>query len=178
VLPLTASQYATASFSSTEGQASLLPPRLRWVSFRSGSAIYRFPTSCISPQLPSGSMCPASPANGRLCACNVAGNPPAEKPAFLLDSRILRPQSPPLERVRLCPSSLHFAAVLGTFKSVDAASLGAGLRLGWLNAITADLSVAQVAQGQGLLGTGAVPELLQTGPRKNTRFFFILTARL
>ena len=53
-----------------------------------------------------------------------------------------------------------------------------GLRLGWLNAITADLSVAQVAQGQGLLGTGAVPELLQTGPRKNTRFFFILTARL
>jgi hypothetical protein len=109
---------------------------------------------------------------------HVAGNPPAEKPAFLLDSRILRPQSPRLERVRLCPSSLHFAAVLGTFKSVDAASLGAGLRLGWLNAITADLSIAQVAQGQGLLGTGAVPELLQTGPRKNTRFFFILTARL
>jgi hypothetical protein len=54
-------------------------------------------------------------------------------------------------------------------------SLGAGLRLGWLNGITADLSVAQ---GEGLLGTGAVPELLQTGPRKNTRFFFILTARL
>ena len=52
------------------------------------------------------------------------------------------------------------------------------LRAGWLNAITADLSVAQVAQGQGLLGTGAVPELLQTGPRKNTRFFFILTSRL
>ena len=99
---------------------------------------------------------------------------PAEKPA----SRILRPQSPRLERVRLCPSSLHFAAVLGTFKSVDAASLGAGLRLGWLNAITADLSIAQVAQGQGLLGTGTVPGLLQTGPRRNTRFFFILTARL
>ena len=57
-------------------------------------------------------------------------------------------------------------------------SLGAGLRLGWPNAITADLSVAQVAQGQGLLGTGAVPELLQTGPRKNTRFFFILTSQL
>jgi len=72
----------------------------------------------------------------------------------------------------------NIAPVLGTFKTVDAASLGAGLRLGWLNAITADLSVAQVAQGQGLLGTGAVPELLQTGPRKNTRFFFILTARL
>jgi hypothetical protein len=45
---------------------------------------------------------------------------------------------------------------------------------GWMNAITADLSVAQVAQGQGLLGTTAVPGLLQTGPRKNTRFFFIL----
>ena len=72
----------------------------------------------------------------------------------------------------------NIAPVLGTFKTVDAASLGAGLRLGWLNAITADLSVAQVAQGAGLLGTGAVPELLQTGPRKNTRFFFILTARL
>ena len=72
----------------------------------------------------------------------------------------------------------NIAPVLGTFKQVDAASLGAGLRLGWLNAITADLSVAQVAQGQGLLGTGAVPELLQTGPRKNTRFFFILTSRL
>ena len=51
----------------------------------------------------------------------------------------------------------NIAPVLGTFKTVDAASLGAGLRLGWLNAITADLSVAQVAQGQGLLGTGAVP---------------------
>jgi hypothetical protein len=103
---------------------------------------------------------------------------PCRKARFPDCSRILRPQSPRLERVRLCPSSLHFAAVLGTFKSVDAASLGAGLRLGWLNAITADLSIAQVAQGQGLLGTGAVPELLQTGPRRNTRFFFILTARL
>jgi hemolysin activation/secretion protein len=72
----------------------------------------------------------------------------------------------------------NIAPVLGTFKQVDAASLGAGLRLGWLNAITADLSVAQVAQGAGLLGTGTVPELLQTGPRKNTRFFFILTSRL
>ena len=72
----------------------------------------------------------------------------------------------------------NIAPVPGTFSNVDAASLGAGLRLGWLNAITADLSVAQVAQGAGLLGTGAVPGLLQTGPRKNTRFFFILTARL
>ena len=72
----------------------------------------------------------------------------------------------------------NIAPVPGTFSNVDAASLGAGLRLGWLNAITADLSVAQVAQGAGLLGTGAVPGLLQTGPRKNTRFFFILTTRL
>ena len=47
---------------------------------------------------------------------------------------------------------------------------GAGLRLGWLNSITADLSVAQVAQGQGLLGTTALPGLLEAGPRKNTRF--------
>jgi hemolysin activation/secretion protein len=72
----------------------------------------------------------------------------------------------------------NIAPVPGTFSNVDAASLGAGLRLGWLNAITADLSIAQVAQGEGLLGTGAVPGLLQAGPRKNTRFFFILTARL
>ena len=73
---------------------------------------------------------------------------------------------------------VDFTDGFGHIQTVDAASLGAGLRLGWLNAITADLSVAQVAQGQGLLGTGAVPELLQTGPRKNTRFFFILTSRL
>ena len=72
----------------------------------------------------------------------------------------------------------NIAPVPGTFSNVDAASVGAGLRLGWLNAITADLSIAQVAQGQGLLGTTAVPGLLQTGPRKNTRFFFILNARL
>jgi hemolysin activation/secretion protein len=72
----------------------------------------------------------------------------------------------------------NIAPVPGTFSNVDAASVGAGLRLGWLNAITADLSIAQVAQGQGLLGTTAVPGLLETGPRKNTRFFFILNARL
>jgi hypothetical protein len=33
-------------------------------------------------------------------------------------------------------------------------------------------------QGTGLIGTGAVPGLLEAGPRKNTRFFFILSARL
>jgi hemolysin activation/secretion protein len=72
----------------------------------------------------------------------------------------------------------NIAPVPGTFSNVDAASVGAGLRLGWLNAITADLSVAQAVQGTGLLNTGAVPGLLQAGPRKNTRFFFILSARL
>jgi hemolysin activation/secretion protein len=72
----------------------------------------------------------------------------------------------------------NIAPVPGTFSRVDAASLGAGLRLGWLNSITADLSVAQVAQGQGLLGTTALPGLLEAGPRRNTRFFFILTTRL
>jgi hemolysin activation/secretion protein len=71
----------------------------------------------------------------------------------------------------------NLAPVPGTFTSVDAASFGAGLRLGWLNAVTADLTVTQVAQGQGLVGTSAIPGLL-TRPRKNTRFFFILTARL
>src|SRR5882724_479978 len=72
----------------------------------------------------------------------------------------------------------NLAPVPGTFQSVDAASFGGGLRLGWLNAVTADLSVTQVAQGQGLVGTTALPGLLEQGPRKNTRFFFILSARL
>src|SRR6266516_219350 len=72
----------------------------------------------------------------------------------------------------------NLAPVPGTFQSVDAASFGAGLRLGWLNAVTADLTVTQVAQGQGLVGTTALPGLLDQGPRRNTRFFFILSARL
>jgi hemolysin activation/secretion protein len=72
----------------------------------------------------------------------------------------------------------NLAPVPGTFRSVDAASFGGGLRLGWLNAVTADLTVTQVAQGQGLIGTTALPGVLTTGPRKNTRFFFILSARL
>ena len=72
----------------------------------------------------------------------------------------------------------NLAPVPGTFTSVDAASFGGGLRLGWLNAVTADLSVTQVAQGQGLLGTTALPTVLGVGPRRNTRFFFILSARL
>ncbi len=72
----------------------------------------------------------------------------------------------------------NLASVPGTFTSVDAASFGGGLRLGWLNAVTADLSVTQVAQGQGLLGTTALPSVLSVGPRRNTRVFFILSARL
>ncbi len=71
----------------------------------------------------------------------------------------------------------NIAPVAGTFKDVDAASLGAGLRLGWLNFLTADLSITQVAQGQGLTGTNAVPGQ-DTGVGKKTRFFFILGARL
>jgi hypothetical protein len=39
------------------------------------------------------------------------------------------------------------------------------------------LSIAQVAQGQGLTGTNAVPGQ-DTGIGKITRFFFILGARL
>jgi hypothetical protein len=74
---------------------------------------------------------------------------------------------------------LILLAVSGSFKIVDAASMGAGLRLERLNAITADLSIAQVAQGgQGLLGTGAVPSLLQAGPAQEHAFLFIPTARL
>jgi len=72
----------------------------------------------------------------------------------------------------------NLAPVPGTFTSVDAASFGGGLRLGWLNAVTADLTVTQVAQGQGLVGTTALPGVLSAGPQKNTRFFFILGARL
>jgi hemolysin activation/secretion protein len=72
----------------------------------------------------------------------------------------------------------NIAPVPGTFTTVDAASIGAGLRLGWLNSITADVSIAQVIQGEGLTGTTAVPQNLDAGVRKNTRFFFILGAKL
>jgi hypothetical protein len=65
--------------------------------------------------------------------------------------------------------------VLGTFATVDAASLGAA----WLNTITADLSAARIARGQALIGTSALPPaIFEPGPRRNTRFFFILSARL
>jgi hemolysin activation/secretion protein len=71
----------------------------------------------------------------------------------------------------------NIAPVVGTPRDVDAASMGAGLRLGWLNALTADVSITQVLQGQGVTGTQPVPGLDQ-GPRRDTRFFFILGARL
>jgi hemolysin activation/secretion protein len=71
----------------------------------------------------------------------------------------------------------NIAPVVGTPRNVDAASMGAGLRLGWLNALTADLSITQVLQGQGLTGTQPVPGQ-DLGVRRDTRFFFILGARL
>jgi hemolysin activation/secretion protein len=52
-------------------------------------------------------------------------------------------------------------ASLGTPTVQDAASVGAGIRLGWFNHVDADLSVAKAIQG----------------PRNDERFFFILTAR-
>ena len=55
--------------------------------------------------------------------------------------------------------------------------MGAGLRLGWLNALTADVSLTQALQGQGVTGTQPVPGLAQS-PRRDTQFFFILGARL
>lgn len=45
--------------------------------------------------------------------------------------------------------------------SIEASSVGGGIRLGWLNAFTADLSAAKAVEG----------------PRDDWRFFFILAAR-
>ncbi len=67
---------------------------------------------------------------------------------------------------------------LGTIKEVDAASIGAGLRLGWLTYLTADVTVARIIQGGGLTGTQAAPVQAQTQGPHGTRFFFILTAKL
>src|SRR5262249_8775550 len=72
----------------------------------------------------------------------------------------------------------NLAPVPGTFTSVDAASFGGGLRLGWLNAVTADLSVKQVAQGQGLVGPTAISSALSGGPRRIAPFFSLLRAGL
>jgi hemolysin activation/secretion protein len=52
-------------------------------------------------------------------------------------------------------------ASLGTPTVQNAASVGGGIRLGWLNHVDADLSVAKAIEG----------------PRNDERFFFILTAR-
>jgi hypothetical protein len=98
VLPLNASQYATASFLSTEEDQDSLAatPEMGIVPKRLGSV-----------RLPSGSNCPAEPANG-LLACNVASTPLQK-----------RPLSCPIHAFAVGPSSLHFAAILGKFRSVD-----------------------------------------------------------
>jgi hemolysin activation/secretion protein len=49
----------------------------------------------------------------------------------------------------------------GTPASVDGASVGGGVRLGWLSMVSADLSAAKAIEG----------------PRDDWRFFFILTGR-
>ena len=73
----------------------------------------------------------------------------------------------------------NIAPVLGTFSDVDAGSIGAGLRLGWLTYLTADFSVAHIVQGQNLTGTGgALPLGVVIGQQKGTRAFVILTGKL
>jgi hemolysin activation/secretion protein len=71
----------------------------------------------------------------------------------------------------------NIAPVPGTPKNVDAASVGAGIRLGWFNSLTADLSFARIVQGQNLTGTQPViGTAVGTVPAQ--RFFFILTGKL
>jgi hypothetical protein len=50
---------------------------------------------------------------------------------------------------------------VGTPRNINAASAGGGLRLGWLNVLTADLSAAKAVEW----------------PRNDWRFFFVLSAR-
>jgi hemolysin activation/secretion protein len=58
--------------------------------------------------------------------------------------------------------TLHnLAPDVGTPRNVNAASAGGGLRLGWLNIFTADLSAAKAVEG----------------PRNDWRFFFVLSAK-
>jgi len=71
----------------------------------------------------------------------------------------------------------NIAPVPGTPKNVDAASVGAGLRLGWFNSLTADLSFARIVQGQNLTGTQPVLGTA-VGQVPAQRFFFILTGKL
>jgi hemolysin activation/secretion protein len=59
-------------------------------------------------------------------------------------------------------ASLHnLAPDVGTPRNINAASAGGGLRLGWLNVLTADVSAAKAVEG----------------PRNDWRFFFVLSAR-
>jgi len=55
--------------------------------------------------------------------------------------------------------------------------VGAGLRLGWFNSLTADLSFARIVQGQNLTGTQPVLGTA-VGQVPAQRFFFILTGKL
>jgi hemolysin activation/secretion protein len=55
----------------------------------------------------------------------------------------------------------NLAPDVGTPRNMKAASAGGGLRVGWLNAFTADLSAAKAVEG----------------PRNDWRFFFILGAK-
>jgi hemolysin activation/secretion protein len=58
--------------------------------------------------------------------------------------------------------TLHnLAPDVGTPRNINAASAGGGLRLGWLNMFTADLSAAKAVEG----------------PRNDWRFFFVLSAK-
>jgi len=52
-----------------------------------------------------------------------------------------------------------------------------GYGWGWLNAITADLSIAQVAQGQACWAPGRARTAADR-PAQEHALFFILTARL
>lgn len=55
----------------------------------------------------------------------------------------------------------NLAPDVGTPRNVNAASAGAGVRIGWFQMVTADLSAAKAVQG----------------PRDDWRFFFILSAK-
>ena len=72
----------------------------------------------------------------------------------------------------------NLAPVPGTLTNVDAASMGAGLRLGWLNSVTADLSVTRVVKKQALSAAQALQQGVNDGLPPDNRFFVILTGRL
>ena len=56
--------------------------------------------------------------------------------------------------------------------------MGAGLRLGWLNSVTADLSVTRVVKKQALSAAQALQQGVNDGLPPDNRFFVILTGRL